>query len=327
MLPRSRLLAEKSLAACTAAIDAYNKPDFKYREETFVILMVNAWELLLKAKLLKSSSNRLKSIYRYEHHRLANGRLSRKKYLKKNRAGNPMSIDIMEAISRLRNDELDEACVANLESLIEIRDNAVHFANVSLDFTTEVLSLSVAAVRNYVTLARDWFFATGDRFGFCPMPLSFLPATVMAGAPAPRTNTETRRFLKYLARLGRKYPSDESKPFSLSLRLDCHFASRAEGAPTTARLTTEPTAPEVRITDTELITMYPVDHQALVAALRQRCPGFKLGRAFYAEKRQLEQNPRYCHVRHLNPTDPTSSAKKFYSTAMVDKLVAVCNRR
>ena len=41
-------LLDKSLAAAVSAIEVYNKPDFKYREETFAILMVNAWELLLK---------------------------------------------------------------------------------------------------------------------------------------------------------------------------------------------------------------------------------------------------------------------------------------
>jgi Domain of unknown function (DUF3644) len=46
----SSQLAEKSMAADLAAIEIYNKPNFVYREESFSIL-INAWELLLKAKL------------------------------------------------------------------------------------------------------------------------------------------------------------------------------------------------------------------------------------------------------------------------------------
>jgi len=56
-------LVDKSIAAALAAIEVYNKPDFRYREESFVILLVNAWELLLKAKILKDSKNRLSSLY------------------------------------------------------------------------------------------------------------------------------------------------------------------------------------------------------------------------------------------------------------------------
>jgi len=56
-------LVDKSVAAALAAIEVYNKPDFRYREESFVILLVNAWELLLKAKILRDSKNRLTSLY------------------------------------------------------------------------------------------------------------------------------------------------------------------------------------------------------------------------------------------------------------------------
>lgn len=35
-------ILEKSIACAVSAIEIYNKPDFKYREETFSILMINA---------------------------------------------------------------------------------------------------------------------------------------------------------------------------------------------------------------------------------------------------------------------------------------------
>src|SRR5688572_3933739 len=47
---RSVQLIEKSIAAMIAAIDTYNSPGQLYREETFAILALNAWELLFKAK-------------------------------------------------------------------------------------------------------------------------------------------------------------------------------------------------------------------------------------------------------------------------------------
>jgi hypothetical protein len=45
----SAQISQKSVDAALAAIEIYNKPDFRHREETFAILMTNAWELLLKA--------------------------------------------------------------------------------------------------------------------------------------------------------------------------------------------------------------------------------------------------------------------------------------
>ena len=49
-----------------AAIEVFNKPSFSYREESFAILAVNAWELLLKAKVLAENGNQMKALYSYE---------------------------------------------------------------------------------------------------------------------------------------------------------------------------------------------------------------------------------------------------------------------
>ena len=46
-------LVERSLDAFTLALEVYNRPSMKNRVEAFTIMMVNAWELLLKAKILK----------------------------------------------------------------------------------------------------------------------------------------------------------------------------------------------------------------------------------------------------------------------------------
>jgi hypothetical protein len=53
MRSKSRCLLDKSIDAMVAAIEVYNKPRFSHREESFSILAVNAWELLLKARLLQ----------------------------------------------------------------------------------------------------------------------------------------------------------------------------------------------------------------------------------------------------------------------------------
>ena len=44
-----RHLLRNSKCALLAAIEIYNKPRIQYRDECFVILLLNAWELLLKA--------------------------------------------------------------------------------------------------------------------------------------------------------------------------------------------------------------------------------------------------------------------------------------
>jgi hypothetical protein len=64
-LSRSTRLLQNSEAALISAIEVYNKPTFAYREETFTILALNAWELLVKAKLLSMNNNDPRCIYVY----------------------------------------------------------------------------------------------------------------------------------------------------------------------------------------------------------------------------------------------------------------------
>jgi hypothetical protein len=49
---RTKQLLDQGTAAMLAAIEIYNKPQFSYRAQSFAILALNAWQLLLKAKWL-----------------------------------------------------------------------------------------------------------------------------------------------------------------------------------------------------------------------------------------------------------------------------------
>src|SRR5690606_2057820 len=129
---RSRLMLEKSVAAMLSAIEIYNKPDFKYREETFAVLCINAWELLLKAKVLNLAGNKPAALYVLEYKLLKSGERSKIKRPKKNRSGNPMSVGIFECFRIITEDygvKIEKAVQDNLVALTEIRDNAIHFVN------------------------------------------------------------------------------------------------------------------------------------------------------------------------------------------------------
>jgi hypothetical protein len=64
--PKHSYFIDKATEAVVSAIEVYNKPGFRYREETFSILTLNAWELSLKARILKENKNSLRSIEVWE---------------------------------------------------------------------------------------------------------------------------------------------------------------------------------------------------------------------------------------------------------------------
>src|SRR5258708_6272382 len=121
----SRELAEKSVSASIAAIEIYNKPNFSYREESFSLLMINAWELLLKAKWLSDRADAVESLYEYD-----TDPGTGKKVPRHNRSGNPITFGLGYLAAKLLEDKdsgLEKACHDNIMALVEIRDTACHF--------------------------------------------------------------------------------------------------------------------------------------------------------------------------------------------------------
>jgi hypothetical protein len=191
--PKARLksniepILEKSVAACVSAIEVYNKPDFKYREETFSILLVNAWELLLKAKVLADNNGHIKSIHAIDQ---------RTKKAKTNRSGNPMTIDIFGAIKELEtSNAIDARCRGNIEMLIEIRDNAIHFVNKGEDLSKKVQEVGIAGLRNYVSAMAEWFGRDLSQYNFYLMPMSFFHSAEMGSFSIRSRDKEIEKML------------------------------------------------------------------------------------------------------------------------------------
>src|SRR5260370_33666022 len=88
-----RLLRAHSLHRALAAIEIYNKPDFKARDQIFPILLVNAWESLFKSFLVKRARNRLTVLYIPDS--------TSPPGFKMNRTGNYMPINCGDATSKL----------------------------------------------------------------------------------------------------------------------------------------------------------------------------------------------------------------------------------
>lgn len=151
---------EKSISSALSAIEIYNKPNFSQRSEVFTILMINAWEALLKGKILLNNSENVEAIYI----------LSNDGKFKTNRSGAPMTLEIIGCCRKIG---LPEIIINNLSSLIEIRDNAIHFLNdESVDYL--VFTLGVASLKNYHKLCKDWFGDSIDRYNFYILPMGFV---------------------------------------------------------------------------------------------------------------------------------------------------------
>ena len=116
-------LVEKSIEAFIVGLELYNKPTIKYRIEGFSFFIVNAWELMLKATLIK----RGESIYFPDKpdRTLSVENVLRKVYTDKN--------------TRIR---------LNLEKIIELRNISTHYF--TEDYEVKYAPLFQACVLNFV---------------------------------------------------------------------------------------------------------------------------------------------------------------------------------
>ena len=97
-------LINKSIEAFMMAIEVYNKPSIKYRVEGFALFICNAWELMLKAHMLKNMGN--ESIYYKD---------------KPNR-----TLSLENCIAKVFTNDKDPLRL-NIEKIIELRNTSTHF--------------------------------------------------------------------------------------------------------------------------------------------------------------------------------------------------------
>jgi hypothetical protein len=321
---RYKYLLEKSISACISGIEIYNKPDFQFREEAFSVLMCTAWELLLKAKILKDNSNNFNSIVEKDFRIKKDGKKTKRKHPKLNRAGNPMTIGLTHALDLIRNkgNGIDTKCNENLMLLMEIRDNAVHFMNKTASFGKYVQEVGTATLKNFMAVATEWFRIDFAKFNFYLMPVSFYgPSQLVESiSGARRGNTQLRNLERYIRTIIDNNPTTEDERFSVALSLNVKFVRSPESSAIKVRASNDPNAIPITLTEEDFLQRYPFDFYGIVDKLKSSVTGFKRDDKFYDIKRELEGDKKYCLVRLLDPKNPKSAKKKYYSHALLIEL-------
>lgn len=182
-----RRLVDNSLSAILGAVEVYNKPRMTYRDEVTVMLVVNAWELALKATLRKNG----KTIF-----------------YPKNRGDQYRSLTLDDCLVRVSAQNLwpahidGPAVVANVKALSEYRDRAIHLYNAQ-GLGAIIYPFLQQNVLNY----RDFMLAKFNKDLADSMTWQLLPLGATAPADAVRfmrtdSNatmvTEVRQFIEAL---------------------------------------------------------------------------------------------------------------------------------
>ena len=158
-----------------AAIEIYNKPSVTYRNECTVILIMNSWELVLKALLVLNGQPIFRKTNKHRQMRT----LTWQQAWHKSRRFLPLSI-------------AKPGTLNNRTMLAKYRDQAVHFYN-SEDIGISLYCLFQAAIVNYRDLIRHaWSIDIADEMSWHLLPIGMRPPTDIESYLAHATTASSR---------------------------------------------------------------------------------------------------------------------------------------
>lgn len=315
MKQRHQELLERSIGAMLAAVEIYNKPVFSYRTEAFVILSINAWELLFKARMLKENGNNPKCLWVYETRNKKDGTKKKTKNIKRNSSNNPFTHDLKYLLNTFLNSKwINEAVRDNVDLLEEFRNSSVHFYNMSKEFQLRMQELGMASLRNYTALLKLWFNREVGEFDIFMMPLAFV------GMPdnmsAITYSTEEKNFLQLIGRLEQKHPFQKNQPFSVTVNIDVKFSKSKVNDAIEVKLSNSESATEIKLSEEEIRDKYSMTYDDLTQRCQCRYSDFKIDKKYHSIRKSLVSNPRFGFIKLLDSHNPKSPKNPFFSEAI-----------
>jgi Protein of unknown function (DUF3644) len=282
--------------------------------------MFNAWELLLKARVLKENRGEPRSIAVWEPVRKKDGTNSMRSKAKLNRSKSTMTIDGIRAAALVRSyatDNINDACIDNLNLLAEVRDSCVHLALVGPGLGKRIQEIGSASLRNFVHASETWFKCDLSRFNFFLMPLAFHDPAQTIVSLIKEKRPAAKKLLEYIAQTEKKHLGEPAGSFNVTLQIELKFQRTAH--PEAIPVRQAPDGIPVTLSEADVRHRWPWDYDRLSTKLRERYSNFCQNNRYHRLRRPLEEDLRFCHVRLLDPENPRSGSKRFYNPNIVSE--------
>lgn len=324
-ISRSVKLVRKAKASMLAAIEVFNKPSISFREEAFSLLALTAWELLLKAKIVRDAGNRLEPIIVWEPVPLKSGKAGRRKRPVPSRSGNPRTIDLRRAMGLIDSNSatrLPDPVRDNLLGLMEVRDNACHFYNADDELAGLAVRFGMACVNNFVVMTKEWFALDFSDDLTLLMAIGFVGAPRRGVGVALGSGADLVRCLKALATSGAK----EVDGTVVVLEMEVIARKGLPGSGHVIRYSNDPKDPALQLSQEDIKKNWPHTYKTLVGTCRKRYTDYLENAKFHALMLPLKKDPKYHFVNRLDPDNPKSAWQDRYNGNVFQILDAAYTR-
>jgi hypothetical protein len=283
--------------------------------------MINAWELLLKARIMQENGGKASSLYERHPKKKPDGTLSKVKSVKLTRSGFPYTIGIDKAYNTVLTypkNKVDAACIQNIEALLEIRDCATHFIVKNSHLNKVLTEISLAAVRNYVIAIQKWFKMSFSDLNIASIPLSFNLDQTSVEAAAKKPSVAVARFLAHMQAMAANADASPSE-FAFTIKVEFDLVKKKADGAVTAMIVGPKDNPDLTMSvQTDQVPAgFDWDYSALSKTLAARYSDFLQNAKYHKVRKPLEKNPKLCFERYLDPKKKSSSPKRWYSPNIV----------
>lgn len=308
-----KLLIEKSQEAFIVGIELYNKPTIHYRVEGFSFFICNAWELMLKAYLVREKGEQ--AIY-YKN--------------------NPNRTITLENCIKMVFTNDKDPLRKNLEQIVELRNTSTHF--VTEEYEQIYVPLFQANVFNYIRILLNLFeIDITDRLGNHFLTLSvkmndFSEEAIMARYPKQMAT----RIINAMSQVGKEILEENNESYAIHVKHDFYITKDIKSA--TAKIVFTKDANQAGIVMKELHDMQnecPYTMSKCLDIINQRIEKEKINFVnpapsdenkrhkfnswcfgLFVKFYNLKADEKYCYVykRNQNPTYT-------YSMAAIDMIV------
>lgn len=323
-------LVKNSISAYFAAVELHNKPNIPYRYETVTLLMMNAWELILKAYVKKYIKNR--SIFTNDGHTIS---------AEKALCYTADHINAQKPGSFL-------AAQRNFEEIEKYRNGIAHFYCEQLE--PYIFMLIAKSALNYVSFVKKYFdkdIMADDGLFILPLgfKLPFNPVDFLSGSIAKYASSkEAQEFIGSIIKATEDLESVGVQD-SIVLGFDVYLESvkKATNSDILAALTSDDRATAlltkqkrvrfdknaseiVGMSDEEFRRIWKYSHSELLTWCKKNIPNFKQGPMYNEAKRSFSCDVSCVYDRRLDSRNPKSQSQKFYTDEALERIRSFFNK-
>ena len=319
-------LLKNAIAAYFAAVEIHNKPNIPYRYETVTLLMINAWELVLKAYVKKYIKHR--SIFENDGYTISCDK----------------ALGYVNEHINAQKPKSFNAIKANIEAIEQYRNNVAHFYNEQL--IPCIFALVSRCALNFVDFTKLYFqkdIMSDDGLFILPLgfklpcnPIDFLSHT----APAYSSSPEAKKFIDSILSVVENLHSQgiedsivlgfdvfmqsvkkvDNSDILVAITTSKEEADALIAKTTTIRLSDDPSAQIYNMSDSEFRSIWKYTYAETVAWCRENIVDYKQNNVFNDVMRSIENDPNCVYIRRLDDHNKKSASQKFYTDLALRKI-------